>query len=181
MKFNRVCFKAPAMPGLLWALSLRQLSWLQAVRTVSVLHSSLQPRLLSIHFARAKWYCLWKTSFVRPYTVKMCIYSWMCHFNFKRMSHCDPNWSESLQRFHYTRGMISNHSKMVTSYKGKWRRLRSWCTGWESCLSPALLLMLGYKSYLALHGFWGPELHPPVCTVVILVIEPSPQALESVS
>lgn len=52
---------------------------------------------------------------------------------------------------------------------------------WESCLSPTLSLLLGYKSYLALHGFWGPELHPPVCTVVILVIEPSPQALESVS
>lgn len=51
---------------------------------------------------------------------------------------------------------------------------------WEICLAPTLSLLLGYKAYLALHGFWGPELHPPVCTAVILVTEPSPKALESV-
>lgn len=51
---------------------------------------------------------------------------------------------------------------------------------WEICLAPTLSLLLGYKAYLALHGFWGPELHPPVCTAVILVTEPSPKALDSV-
>lgn len=135
---------------------------------------------LSLHFTRTKWYRLWKTSFLRPYTVEVCIYSWMRHFNFKKNVTLCPVWSDSLKRFHYTRGMISNHSKTATPYKGKWKRLRSCCTGWESCLSPTLLLLLGYKSHLALHGFWGPELHPPVLTVVILVIEPSPQGLESV-